>query len=296
MMAGAPLVQASPAMGEEDFASWARLLERCTGIQWSGAQRSFLESRLRIRMREIGVGSFRRYYEFVLAEDPDHREWSLLLDRLTIHESRFYRHRPSFDLVRDRYLAVLDRSRSPMQVYAWSAGCATGEEPYTLAMVVDDVLRGSGRDYEFHVTGTDISRGALAVARSGVYSCSKLRDLPVAMRDRYFVSTGQTCRVVEALQQKVVFHQANILEGRPQFAQDLDLVMCQNLLIYFSTEVRLRILDLLVEALAPGGFLVLGPGEVLHWSRVDLQRVNAPNTLAFLKVGTSGHAGEGSHG
>jgi type IV pilus assembly protein PilK len=296
MMAPVPVMRWSPRMGEEDFALWASLLERCTGIQWSGAQRSFLETRLRMRMREVGLDTFRGYYDHVLAQEPGCGEWSVLLDRLTIHESRFFRHRPSFDLIRVHYLGLLDCVQAPLRLRAWSVGCATGEEPYTLAMVIDDTLRHLGCPYEFHVIGMDISSGALAAARFGEYARSKMRDVPTGMRGRYFAAGRETSRVAETLRKRVVFLQANVLEERCHFAQEMDLVMCQNLLIYFSAPAQARILSMLVESLAPGGLLVLGPGEVVRWSHSDLRRVNAPNTLAFRKVEGARHAGEGSHG
>ncbi len=294
MTARAPVLRASPPMGEDDFMLWAGLLERRSGIRWSRSQRSFLETRLRMRMREIGFEEFRPYYDFVRTREPKHTEWSVLLDRLTIHESHFFRHPPSFDLIRNHGLAWLERSRSPSRIRAWSVGCATGEEPYTLAMVIDDALRRPGLDHEFHVIGSDISVGALATARAGRYARAKVKEVPPLLRERYFVpEDAENCRVTQHLRQRVLFLEANVVEGGLHCAQESDLVMCQNVLIYFSRDVRLRILDTLVHSLAPGGLLVLGPGEMVHWSHPLLRRESAANTLAFARTEGSVQRGGG---
>ena len=285
-----------PQMAEQEFLEWAELLERSTGIRWPNQQRSFLETRLRMRMRELGLDSFRVYYDYLLARGTGHQEWGVLLDQLTIHESRFFRHRPSFDLIQE---ALLQRNRQAFRfLRCWSVGCATGEEPYTMAMLLHQHLQGGlGEGGDFRVLGTDISVAALAKARAGVFEEGKVADIPQPLRRIYLRREGRASwRFAKEIRQRIVFLEGNVAGPSARNASNMDLIMCQNVLIYFGEELRQRILERLAGCLGEGGTLVLGPGEVVHWRHPLLERVTYPNTLAFRRAAISSRHHEGTHG
>lgn len=289
-------IRGRPQMAEHEFVEWAELLERCTGIRWPNQQRSFLETRLRMRMREFGLDSFRAYYDYLLAQGAGHREWSVLLDQLTIHESRFFRHRPSFELIQE---ALLHRNRGDLRfLRCWSVGCSTGEEPYTMAMLLHQHLQGRlGDGGDFRVLGTDISVAALGKARAGVFEDSKVADIPQPLQRIYLRGAGRGLwRVAREIRQRVVFLEGNVAGPSTRNVHNMDFIMCQNVLIYFGEELRQRILERLAGCLGEGGTLVLGPGEVVHWKHPHLERVSYPNTLAFRRAATSSRHHEGTHG
>ncbi|MEJ2686692.1 MAG: protein-glutamate O-methyltransferase CheR [Gammaproteobacteria bacterium] len=277
-----------PDLDEGQFAQWNELLERRTGMVIPSTRRSFLSTNLRLRMRELGCSDYKAYYERV--SDPAAvEEWTVLVDRLTVHETRFFRHPNSFRLVAT--LALQDRPGRPAgnsSFLAWSVGCATGEEPYSLAMVLEDSQRRHGLEVSYSVVGTDISLPALRTAKRGRYPVGRLAGIEPRFRPRYCQACGEKhFELSKALRAQVCFSQSNVLDlDRAPFT-GLDLIYCQNLLIYFDRRQRERIMNELVERLAPGGVLLLGPGELAGWSCTGMQRIRFEDVLAYRRVTAS---------
>jgi chemotaxis protein methyltransferase CheR/type IV pilus assembly protein PilK len=236
-------------------------------------------------MQELGFSDYREYYRYVLSQEQLGAECVTLVDRLTIHETRFFRHPPSFALVRECLLPKgTPAGEGPIQFAAWSIGCATGEEPYSLAMVLNEHFASMACSYDFRILASDISLPTLLVAEQGVYPLHRVKEVPLSLRLKYMrpIREGRL-QVIQALRERVHFVQANALhEGHAAWAS-IDLILCQNVLMYFTPEQRIGLLNRLVGYLAPGGGLVLGPGEVLRWSHPKMERVRFPNTLAFRR-------------
>lgn len=275
--------QATVEMNDEQFLLWQALLEHRTGMQISTQRKSFLETSLTIRMREIGCTDYDTYYEKLMSGLVGEVEWATLVDRLTVQETSFFRHQHSFDLVRN-YCRKLYEKQGRKHIELWSVGCATGEEPYSLSMVMDDLVKDFPGKRYYGITATDISLPALAKARDGVYSVRKLERIPEKFRQRYFepVERGRS-RVVARLKDRVCFAQINVLGLGEAPVQNVDIVFCQNLLIYFQRWRKQDIVTKLADRLAPGGMMVLGVGEVIDWHRPDLERVQYEDTLAYVK-------------
>jgi len=274
----------SPEMDEEQFNLWQALLEDRTGMQLALPRKRFLETSVWLRMREIGCENYDEYYEQLVAGLSGQVEWATLVDRLTVQETRFFRHLSSFDLVRDvcreKWAEQKDSS-----VEIWSVGCATGEEPYTLAMVLNELLGESTDKARFGITATDISLPALSKARKGIYGERRLEQVDPTIRDKYFhkVSDGRY-QVVPQLKERVCFARINVLELSTVPFQDLDIIFCQNLLIYFKRWRKRDIVNALTERLKVGGLLVLGLGEVVDWDHPKIARVSYENTLAYTRI------------
>ena len=268
-----------PELDDAQFRQWNELLESRIGIVIPPERRAFLATGLRTRMREIGCSDYQHYFDLVRSPRRGMPEWSVLVDRLTVHETRFFRHQESFALLREQVLPDFAERGGDRVFHAWSLGCATGEEAYSLAMLLDDELGA-----RFGVMGTDVSQPALAIARAGRYRARRLEGVPEVYRRRYFEPEGDGLyRVSEALQQRVCFSRHNVQHLERFRLQGLDLVFCQNMLIYFERATRARILDELAGRLAPGGVIVIGPGEVLSWTHPAMERIRFANTLAFRR-------------
>jgi type IV pilus assembly protein PilK len=236
-------------------------------------------------MREVGAADYASYYRQVTAGPRGSLEWQALLDWLMVKETRFFRHLPSFEVL-DTHLRNMLQSSGRSSWALWSVGCASGEEAYSLAITAAEVLRDAQRAADFGVTGSDISLKALQVARDGEYAVRKLEHLEPDLRQRYFqpVHEGR-CKVMPDLAAHLCFARLNVLDLANTPFSGMDVIFCQNLLIYFRRWRRREILNRLVECLAPGGLLVVGVGEVTGWQHPDLLPVADERVLAYTRVG-----------
>lgn len=271
-----------PDLTRGQFERWQSLLEERTGNHYSWQHRSILQSGLVRRMRELNLRNYDEYLDLVNA--PSSRlEWATLVENLTVRETRFFRHLPSCDVVRNYLDALLDRS-DQSSVEAWSVGCSTGEEPWTLAMLVHNKVSTLNRVVRFGVTATDISLEALTHGRKGIYKSRDVSSLDPVSRERFFQKVGpDRVQVVERLRERVCFARVNVLDLDRAPMRNMDLIFCQNLLIYFRRWRRIAIIEQLVKRLAPGGLLVLGPGEITNWHHPELEPVGNDQTLAFVR-------------
>lgn len=271
-------------MNEVQFRKWVGLLEARTGTLLPPERKSFLVTSLSLRMREIGCGCFDEYFEQLVEGSGAVMEWSTLVDRLTVHETRFYRHSHAMELVAEEVMGK-KADNDCVSIQAWSAGCATGEEAYTLAMVIDQTLRRRGGTGYYGVTATDISQPSLRTASAGSYSRARVKDLPPHLAATYLIADGddRVC-VVPALKRRVCFVRSNVLEARDEPFGLMDIICCQNLLIYFERSRRPAIAEALASHLRPGGVLVLGCGELVGWQHPQMEKLTSAHTLVYRRV------------
>ena len=273
-------------MDDTQYLQWKALLEERTGMILPDERRSFLTTSLGIRMREIGFTDYQAYYKFVLDGRDGAVEWTVLVDRLTVHETRFFRHMASVYMLRELILPqMMSEDDPPKTIQCWSVGCSTGEEPYTLAMVLDHFQETDYCKYYFGITASDISLASLSTGRKGVYHSRKLRDVDAVLRSKYFKRVSDTrFEVNEILRKRICFSQLNVLEMERVPVGKVHLIFCQNMLIYFDRERRIEILNNLIEHLLPGGVLILGAGEILGWQPPILEKIEFNDTLAFRRL------------
>ncbi|TQV69636.1 protein-glutamate O-methyltransferase CheR [Exilibacterium tricleocarpae] len=277
-------LQALPELSEAQFEQWSKLLEERTGIQLASRQRPFLQTQIAMRMREVGYEDYGRYFDEVVSGEQSVMEWSRLVDQLVVKETSFFRHRPSIEYVRDLLQERINNQDLSRSFDVWSVGCATGEEPYSLAMVINDCFELAALDPYYGITATDISLLALGQARQGDYTVRKLEQLKPQERQRYFRETeGGHYRIDAALRDRLCFSQGNILQITDMPVAKMDVIFCQNLLVYFRRWRRRELLNAFVERLKPGGVLVIGLGEVVDWEHQYAQRVRDKNIQAYIR-------------
>lgn len=285
MQSGVWALQPLADMTATEFRDWQTLLEERTGVVLNERRRAFLQTNLSARMRELGVMDYATYYRQVTDGPRGAVEWSTLLDRLTVQETRFFRHRPSFEVL-ESYLRERLQQGVTQPWELWSVGCASGEEPYSLAISAAEVLRESEHPDHFGVTGTDISLNALSKARDGQYGARRLEQLDTDLCQRYFLAQDDgRFKVVPNLAARVCCARLNVLELAKAPMSGMDVIFCQNLLIYFRRWRRREILNRLAERLVPGGLLVVGVGEVAGWQHPELIPVADERVLAFTRKG-----------
>lgn len=275
-------LETSTDLTDQQFNSWHRLLEERTGIQVAAHQRSYVQIQIAKRMKERGLDDYDQYFDQVSAGLEGKIEWSILVDRLAVKESDFFRHRDSIEFVRRMLQQRINAGTLTDSFEVWSLGCSTGEEPYSLAMTINDCFEHANLDPYYGITATDISHSALKQARAGIFNARKLEAIEPLKRNRYFTPRGnREFQVVDKLRARVCFSQGNILQLNKMPDIKMDVIFCQNLLIYFRRWRRREILAQLASRLKPGGVLLIGLGEVMDWSHPQLQRIKNEGVQAY---------------
>ncbi|UTW44367.1 protein-glutamate O-methyltransferase CheR [bacterium SCSIO 12696] len=263
---------------------WQQLLERRTGVRADTLDSDWLVKRIVTLVCELGIAEPMQYYQ-QLANRPDSDpEWTRFLDTILVRDTRFFRHCESMDAVatiwRDFQTnrcgqSGIAKPGASSSFTAWSVGCSSGEETYSLALVLADNCFDSRNSYG--VIGLDISAQAVARARGGIYTSTQLMGLSQRQRDHYFDSRPSGDWIVgEQLRRHTCFVRGNVLQlaDSPQL-KGADLIYCQNLLPYFRRWQRHQLVANLVACLKPGGHLIVGPGELASWQPPHMQRVPA---------------------
>ncbi len=255
-------------LGDSDFRYVSDLVYETFGIKLTDQKRSLVASRLTKRVRQLGYTSFREYFSH-LRDDRSGAELSELINRVTTNHSFFFRERDHFDvLARDILPPLVDAAAGKVgaSIRVWSAGCAAGEEPYTIAMLLKDVLskRPGGGTVDAAVLATDVSLSALVEAKTGVYAESRLRELPKAYRSAYLDPAGpELWSVSQAVRSLVLFKRLNLMREPYPFKSGFDVVFCRNVMIYFDPPSRAKLVESIYRVVKPGGWFFIGHSESL---------------------------------
>lgn len=273
-----------PALSDAQFVQWSKLLEERTGIQIAKSQKALIESQLSIRMRELGYDDYDLYFQQVIDGVSGMLEWSILVDRVAVKETSFFRHRLSLEYVR-RYLQnKINNQQLDGSFDVWSVGCATGEEAYSLAMVINDCFELAALDPYYGITALDISSSALTKARAGRYAGRRLDNIKPEEIKRYMLQCADgSYEVISKLRDRACFTHCNLVKAGSMPDVKVDVIFCQNLLVYFRRWLRRDILNALVDRLKPGGLLIIGLGEVVDWEHPKMQRIALDEVQAYLR-------------
>lgn len=245
--------------------SLSRLLTRLArdhGVDLSQYRETYLERRVAARMRDRGFDTYRRYGDFI---DEHPEEIARLLDAVSINVTEFFRDKVVWNSIRTHAIPdILERKRGgkSRSIRVWSAGCATGEEPYSIAMMLLGELGDAASNYLITVMATDVDETALAAARRARYPRSALRGMPVDYRLRFTRAVGDAeFEILPEVRKLVRFHKESLAVEPP--SRHMDMVLCRNVFIYFERDRQAQVLEGFWKAMAPGGYLVLGRSEKL---------------------------------
>ncbi len=243
-------------------------------------------------MQQRQIKQYSDYYHFVLYNPQGKREWGQLLDLLLNNESSFFRHAPSYKALQRHVLPALmqaKRRQKMNHLAIWSAGCANGQEAYSLAMAFHEV---AGPDetwlWQVKVWGSDISRQSLRKARNGRYRPCDVRTMPAPLR-RNYMTVGGNGRdayydVAEPVKRLVQFTELNLTNPDSYWLTAQDVIFCQNVLIYFQAAQRIEIVEQLCQCLSPGGYLFLAPAEVVGFNYPGIKPVRLEESLVYQRV------------
>lgn len=255
-------------LDEQEFNRWRALLEAETGITMSSHMRRFMQMQINQRLQKFKCETYDQYYQFIKSGVPGRIEWQFLIDQLVINETSFFRDPASFGFVREIFAQEFDSSDC---FDVWSLGCSSGEEAYSLGIVLEQERKRKQIQKRYSIVANDISHKMIADARVGIYSEAQLRPLTQIQKDSYFELVSRNrYKVSEELQRQVCFSQVNVMDIQSIPSIPMDLIFTQNMLVYFRKPQRLRILDYAAERLKPGGYLLVGLGEVLNWQHSEM--------------------------
>jgi chemotaxis protein methyltransferase CheR len=254
-------------MPEEVFRLFSEMIERECGIKMPLAKKTMLEARLRKRLRALGFEDFEHYCEYVFGPGGLDHELVHLLDVVTTNKTDFFREGVQFEFLQRTALPTLIQEglRGPLR--AWSAGCSTGEEAYTLAMVLEE-YRERRHGFDYQILATDLSTRVLQAAARGVYRAERIEPVPAALRSRYILRSRDRSqglvRIHPDLRAHVSFRRLNFRDQEYDVGGPFHVIFCRNVLIYFEKAFQRALLLRLIERLVPGGYLFLGHTESIH--------------------------------
>lgn len=262
-----------------------------TGLHFGPEARFALERRLRERLAVLDLASFAEYHHFLRFSPRAEAEWDEAIDLLTTNETYFYREERQLRAFRDEVLPLLaEQAKSRRRLAIWSAGCATGEEAYTCAILLDQsglfprVPRRGEPTWDARVYGSDISRRCVMAARRGVYGPSSFRVTPPDVRRDYFVDGPQGLSVVSHIRERCHFGQMNLMhEDASRLLGRADAIFCRNVLIYLDPHARRHVIDMFLERLYPGGVLLLGHSESLLNVSTAFELLHLKDDLVYRK-------------
>ena len=250
-------------LSEDVFRLVRDIIKDYCGLYFDDESRYLLEKRLSRRIRNHHLSDFRDYYRFVRYDTRAEEELSAIMDVLTVNETYFFREQNQLRAFSEEILEELKvANRDKRTLRIWSAGCSTGEEPYTIAMLMREKNAFSGWDIEIH--GSDINQRVLQTARRGVYRKNSFRTTEPYFLNKYFVEEDSSYRISDAVKKYVNFSYLNLLDPcKSKFLGKMDVVFCRNVLIYFDNASRRRVIDNFYDRLVDGGYLLLGHAESL---------------------------------
>jgi chemotaxis protein methyltransferase CheR len=265
------------SIDQNDFQRVSTFIYDNLGICLSQSKKTMVESRLAKRVRALGLASVSEYCNFLFSEEGQQFESVHLFDVVTTNKTDFFREPGHFEyLVKNVVdsLMVNRHTRTPLRV--WSAGCSSGEEPYTLAMVLE-AHSASGLKYNYEIFASDICTKVLALAKRGVYPHDQILPVPMDMRRKFLLKNKNRekplVRVAPGLQDKVTFFRLNLMDDHFKLPHKMDVIFCRNVIIYFDDQTQEQLIRKFCDCLHAGGFLFLGHSESLHGFDLPLKQV-----------------------
>ena len=254
------------ALNDADFEKFRKTIYDESGITFSATNRPILDSRIKEILREKKIGTAAEYYSLIL---KDHEEMKKMLDSVTTNLTRFFRNQPHFDAF-EKYVIphVLEEKRKTgdKTVRVWSAGCSTGEEPYTIAMILKRILP---LGYNFSVTASDISLKSLMVAQQGFYAENKVDGVPPDYLSQFFTKKEKGYQINKEIMDSVKFDYHNLKNDSGM--RNIDVVFCRNVMIYFDEPAQLVVLDRFWNSMAKHSYLFIGHSESLFGMRTKFE-------------------------
>ncbi len=267
-----------PSMSTAEFSRLSALVYEQSGIRITPAKKIMLESRLSKRLRSLHLSSYARYIEFIQTREGQ-EEIIPMIDAVSTNKTDFFREPHHYDVLVNKCLPFLhhqNEARDKWTLNIWSAACSTGEEPYTLAIVLSEALL--QRNTDFSILASDISTHALQRAMAAIYSKERVIGIPQVLLRKYFLKSkdqkNPTVKPVAEIRKKVQFCRLNFMDSVMDVSTMMDVIFCRNVLIYFDRKTQEEVILKLLSKLRTGGFLFIGHSESLYGMVLPLKLIH----------------------
>lgn len=274
-------------MSNELFSQWRNFIYEKTGIYFQDNKKYLLESRLMKRLLHLKMNSYQDYLNFIRNTAQGKYELRYLYDAITINETFFFRNQAQLDALVLKVIPELiseKRNSNQNKIRIWSAAVSSGEEVYSIAMMINDFVAHKYPEFEFELLGTDISNTALEAAVKGVYGEYSIRNVPIQFLKRYFRKTDNYYEISPMIKGMVDFRYLNLYEDIGIIGLgNVDVIFCANVLIYFDQNSKIKVINNLYRTLNKNGYLFIGYSESLHGISKAFKLISFPKTVGYKK-------------
>lgn len=274
-------------MPVEIFRQWREFIYDKTGIYFQDNKKYLLESRLMRRLLHLKLSSYDDYLNFIKNTPQGRYELRYLFDAITINETFFFRNQAQLDALVLKVIPEIifvKKELNQKKIRIWSAAVSSGEEAYSIAMMINDLISNKYPEYEFEILGTDISHTALEAAVRGIYNEYSVRNVPVQFLKRYFRKTDNYFEISPVIKAMVDFKFLNLYEDISMIGvNNIDVIFCANVLIYFDQNSKIKVINNLYRSLNKNGYLFIGYSESLHGISKAFRLISFPKTIGYKK-------------
>lgn len=277
----------SQIMSSQLFEKWRQFIYQNCGIYFQDNKKYLLESRLLKRISYLGIDNYEDYLKYIMDNISGVNEKKYLYEAITINETYFFRNQPQLDiLIKTIIPEVVDKQGkdNKVKLKIWSAASSSGEEAYSIAISIADLIAPRYPNMDFEIIGTDISYAVIETAKQGVYKEYAIRNTPAYYLKKYFTVNGNNYHIKEEIKKHVSFKLLNLYDiaaMRSMF--NFDIIFCANVLIYFDTNSKIKVVNQLYNSLNKGGYLFIGYSETLHNISKAFKLLSFPKTIGYKK-------------
>lgn len=270
----------------QQFNRISSFMEKTTGIKLPESKRSMIQARLANRLKVLNFENYSQYIDFVFSsQEHATEEITMMIDLLTTNLTHFFREQTHFDFMEQSVLPTLVKD-GITKPEIWSAGCSSGEEPYTLSIVMREFMKNNpGKFSDYSILATDISTRILSKAIDALYPIDAVEKLPYSIKKQYFLKSKDPnkpfAKPKAEIRNKVKFERLNFMDSAFRIQPKKNIIFCRNVLIYFDKPTQLEVIGKLIDCLVPGGFLFLGHSETIFGSNFPVKTVS---TTVFQKT------------
>jgi chemotaxis protein methyltransferase CheR len=269
-------VSSSINMDSESFERLSTYVTREYGIKLPLAKKSMLESRLNKKVKSLGLTSYKEFLDFIFSEQGKQGELFNVIDLITTNKTDFFREAAHFHFLTTEFLTSYKTDYNRNNIKIWSAGCSTGEEPYTIIMSMEE-YKNQNPEITYSLLASDVSTRVIQTAHQGIYEIEKIEPVPLELKRSYFLrskSNPKLVRVKPQFRKKIQFKRINFMDNSYGLTKaDFDIILCRNVLIYFDKATQERVINKFCSHLKPGGLLFLGHSESIIGMNLPLKQI-----------------------